>query len=344
MTLRHQFEDAAEPRYDAETLRKVTALAQRLKTREQETFTAGEIEAIGGEVGLETPFIRRAFRALTEGQQPVTEAVTRMPPRLWRTLASAWWAGGWTVPFILMGIPGAAETPAAFFMGWGVYIGLGVLFQGFSREEKERGMPVSGGPLLPPAPLSRAALLDTLFAIQRQLEGQKRRRAFLSLDVVGSSRMKLGAPDLAVEHSFGQLRAWLEGIVRAHGGELHGAAGDGIMCVFPDEHAALRAARQAQEGLPAFNAERNALDEPFRLRCGVTAGEVALEDGAPLGHANSAVIDRAAALQKHAAPGDIVVGAEAAAAGLVELGRLAPLAETVLGERAFSWQAAVPRS
>ena len=73
--------------------------------------------------------------------------------------------------------------------------------------------------------------------------------------------------------------------------------------------------------------------------CGVSAGEVAVEDDVPLGHVHSPVIDRAAVLQKQAVPGDIVVAAEVAAAALAELGGLSALPEPVGGARAFSWRA-----
>jgi class 3 adenylate cyclase len=188
-------------------------------------------------------------------------------------------------------------------------------------------------------PVSRPALLNLLFVLQRQLEGQKQHRAFLSVDVVGSSEMKRSANDLAVEHSFGQYRAWVEEVVRARDGEMQSAAGDGVMAIFPTDASAVRAARQLQEELAGFNQTHNRLPLPFRIRCGVSAGEVAMEEGTPLGHLQSPVIDRAAALQKRAEPGDIVVSAEAAGAALVELGNLAPLPGPMAGEPAFSWRA-----
>jgi class 3 adenylate cyclase len=174
------------------------------------------------------------------------------------------------------------------------------------------------------------------------LESQKQHRAFLSVDVVGSSEMKRSAPELAVEHSFGQFRRWVEEMARAHGGEVQSAAGDGMMGLFPTDAGAVRAARQLQEGLPRFNAEQNHLSMPFRVRCGVSAGEVAIEEGVPLGHLQSPVIDRAAALQKRAEPGDILVSAEVTAAALAELGRLEALPEPVVGAPAFSWRTARP--
>ncbi|HTE20128.1 MAG TPA: adenylate/guanylate cyclase domain-containing protein, partial [Armatimonadota bacterium] len=190
-----------------------------------------------------------------------------------------------------------------------------------------------------PDETSRIALLESLFSLQHRLEAGKTRCAFLSVDVVGSFEMKQGASDLTAEYSFGQFRLWVEGVVRDCGGELQSAAGDGIMCLFRTDSGALRAARRLQEGLARFNAEQNRLQHPFRIRCGVNAGPVALEAGMPLGYLHSPVIDRAAALQKRAEPGDILVSEEVAPAALMELGSLARLPEAVAGGTVFSWRA-----
>jgi class 3 adenylate cyclase len=351
---------AAEARYDRETLRRVTVLAQRLQDRQGETLTAAEIEAIGGEVGLERSFIRQALGLVTEKTTAVQQAVAAVPSAAWRRMltafTSAWWAAGWTIPFLMIGANfqgGGGDTPLPFFMGWGIYIGVGVLASSLIEDEekqKEKARrrrrhepePVQSAVAAEPAtaPLSRTVLLERLFALQHQLEAQKRHYAFLSLDVVGSTEMKLGADPLAMEYSFGQFRTWAEGVIRAAGGALQSTAGDGMMAVFEDDAAALRAARRLQSEIPAFNSGINRLSQPFSLRVGVSAGEVALEPGMPLGHLNSAVVDRAAALQKRGLPGDVVVSAELAATALVELGGLAPLPEEVHGQPAFSWLAA----
>jgi len=123
------------------------------------------------------------------------------------------------------------------------------------------------------------------------------------------------------------------------GGQVQSAAGDGMMCLFETDAGAVRAARLLQVGLAQFNAGRNRLPMPFRLRCGVSAGEVAMEEGASIGYLDSPVIDRAAALQKSAEPGDIVVSGEVAGVALVELGGLAALPEPIQGQPAFSWKA-----
>jgi class 3 adenylate cyclase len=239
---------------------------------------------------------------------------------------------------VLIGIATHGEAGALplfyFLIGAPLAGGLGWL----GASLRERHLP---RPLMTPS-VSRQGLLNLLFTLQRQLEGQKQRRTFLSVDVVGSSEMKRSAPELAVEHAFGLYRIWMEGVVRAHGGEMESAAGDGVMAIFPTDAGALKAARQLQEELPRFNQAQSHLPQPFHIRCGVSAGEVAIEEGMPLGHLHSPVIDRAAALQKRAAPGDIVVSGEVTATALVELGGLAPLSDPIAGEPAFSWQAGLP--
>jgi prepilin-type N-terminal cleavage/methylation domain-containing protein len=335
MRLRDQeSEIRSEPRYDPGTLRKVTALATRLQSRQQETLTAQEMEAIGEEVGLERGFIREALAHLTEGRAArEVRAPVAEPPKN-KAVGAAWWAAGWTIPLICVILSAqwfdGAVAGAMFFVGWAVYIAGGILL---SHESVERTSHQE---------MSRAALLEMLFTLQRALEGQKQHRAFLSVDVVDSSEMKRNAPELAVEYSFGQYRRWVEQTVRECGGEMQSSAGDGVMCVFPTDLGAVRAARELQEGLPRFNAEQNRLPAPFRVRCGASAGEVAIEPGVPLGHLYSAVIDRAAVLQKRAAPGDILVSGEMSGAASMELHGLAPLPELVAGGPALSWRREPP--
>lgn|GEM_PF-913302 len=232
------------------------------------------------------------------------------------------------------GIDGATALPYAF-----VGAGMLSLLGNAGARLRERYFPLPSAEKKEVGNLSRAELLDALFALQQQLQGQKQHRAFLSVDVVGSTEMKHGASDLAVEHAFGQLRRWIEQIVAANGGQIQSTAGDGMMCLFPNDAAAIRAARALQERLPQFNSTiSNALMPPFRLRCGVNAGDVAIEDGAPIGHLNSVVIDRAAQLQKRAEPEGILISGDMAVAAFAELGQAQLTPETILGEVVFIWR------
>jgi class 3 adenylate cyclase len=180
--------------------------------------------------------------------------------------------------------------------------------------------------------------VDLLFKLQGQLEGQKHRRTFLSVDVVGSSEMAQSANELVVEHSFSQFRSWLEEIIQAEGGLVQTVAGDGAMCLFPDEVSAVRAAHRIQSSLAEFNITRNRLTMPFQVRCGICSGEIALEEGVPLREIQSPAMYRAAMLQKRAEPGGIVVGEEVAIAATGQLSALTPLANPPSDQAAFSWK------
>ena len=342
MTLRHTDQEHqeqpryAEPRYDSETLAKVTRLAQELQSRHQQTMTAREMEEAGAEVGLDPAFIRRALAELAQKGRQKVQDVRTSGWKPTKSMVGAWWAAGWALPMILVvlfeRIFHGDIAAIGFFGGWALYIGGGIMLGGMAQEGSTEAGPTA------PQSVSRSTMLEMLFALQRELEGQKRHRAFLSVDVVGSSAMKQGQTDLAVEVSFDRFRRWLELIIMGCDGEMHSAAGDGMMCAFPDDASALRAARRIQEGIAGFNADHNRLSTPFRVRCGVSAGEVAVDPSVSLGHLHSPVIDRAAHLQKQAEPGGIVAGVELAGAALAELGDVASLPDRGDGLRALAWR------
>jgi len=177
-----------------------------------------------------------------------------------------------------------------------------------------------------------------LFALQRLLEGQKQRRVFLSVDVVRSSEMKRTSSELEAEYSFRQFHGWLEEIVTKHGGQIYSVAGDGAMCMFDDDVKAVKAALELQGCIVRFNETKNLLPVPFQIRCGISAGNVPVEDGMFIGQIHSHVLDRAAYLQRKARPGGIVVGGEISGAALTLLGSFSQLPDTPNGQVAFEWQ------
>lgn len=334
-----------EPRYDEDTLRRATALAQRLQSQSRDTYTAGEIERIGSEVGLDDRFIREALARL---MRPVTLRETRTADaHTLLTYSRAWWAAGWAFPFAMTFVGGSADAGPGFmfFLGWAVYIAGGILLKGKATAALQKGEEARRQALLPSpvaGNLSRQELLDLFFNLRGQLEGEKQHRAFLSVDVVGSSQLKHAGSELEVEYSFGQFHRWLEEIVRRCGGMVHSSAGDGFMAVFKEDQHAVAAARLLQEGMAGFNAHLNRLSQPFSIRCGLSSGPVAMSETARVGEVHSRIIDRAAILQKSADAGDILVGQEMAGAALAELGGLAVASEPVLGEKVFSWRSGRP--
>ena len=332
-------------RCDTETLRKVTVLAQELKRHHEDTFSPREMEAIGAEVGLEPVFIREAMRQLSA---PTAEQVTsRFSSKALLAFMAAWWSAGWTLPFFLAMVLGRGDrgfSVVMFMLGWGLYIGLGV----FGSTYMEMAKPEKSGKaekrkkkrVVAQGELSRQELLEALVILQRQLESPREHRAFLSIGVVNSTGMKSGQDNFSVEYSFGQYEAWVEGIVNSLGGEVNSAAGDGVMAAFRSDTDAVRAARMIQDSMPRFNAQHNRLPFPFQVRCGLTSGEIAIDPSVPLRRINSSLLDRAAVLQKQAAPGDIVLSGELAQTALLELGPIGPHMASEPGAPVFSRHAA----
>ena len=191
---------------------------------------------------------------------------------------------------------------------------------------------------------SREELVKQMMALQQQLEGQRQHHAFLSLDVVASTQMKQNAPELDVEFSFGSLRSWTEQVILAYGGQVHSAAGDGMMAMFHDDLSAVRAGRWLQEGIKQFNDSQNRLPLSFRVRCGISAGELAIDAQASLGNVYSPIIDRAAALQKAAEPGELLIGAELQDAATIEFGALSTRTDVPGQSVTLRWRPETPET
>jgi class 3 adenylate cyclase len=424
-----------ELRFDHESLRHVTVLAQELERVRSETLTAGEIEQIGSEAGLDVQAIRQALRTLAASRTRELLAAStrdrwmdlaaRSLPVLWALLGFLLLQGThlplWTAFEALFGYGGdflVPKTTAAAKEGLVLFVktvswlpgllagplmngrrrrfeagALGAVGAGFGllagslavwTEHQlavplhlELGLvlalvlaaaPVSGlvalaagevrtvvgrwltgggkrGEVLVGSSiaiaepgretsLSRQQIIAQLLELRARLEAQEAPRTFLSVDVVGSTAMKQ-SENLAAEYSFDQFRRWVEEEIRARGGVVHSAAGDGLMCMFEDEAAALAAGSSLMLGLDGFNTSRSRLRAPFRIRCGLSSGRVPLEEGVPLAHLQSGVIDRAAKLQKSAPPGAIVVGPELAAAAQHAYGEAGDPVEGSDGARAF---------
>jgi class 3 adenylate cyclase len=171
----------------------------------------------------------------------------------------------------------------------------------------------------------RQDLLKQLVELQEQLREGQQSVTFLSLDVVGSTKMKLGADALAIEFTFNEYHTYVEKVAEKHFGRIHSTAGDGITVTFDHPQNAFNAARQIQTGLIEFNALRNKIGTPLQLRAGIHSGEVVAPEAGNLTSVNFAsVIDIAAHLQKECAVGGIAVSDSSAAAivgGLAGIGK-----------------------
>lgn len=164
---------------------------------------------------------------------------------------------------------------------------------------------------------ARQDLLKQLVDLQEHLREGQQAATFLSLDVVGSTKMKLGADQLAVEFTFTEYHNYVARIAEKHFGNIHSTAGDGITVAFESPQNAFNAARQIQTGLVEFNAFRNKIDTPLQLRAGIHTGQVVAPEAGNMTSINFAsVIDIAAHLQKECPVGGVAISDDASV-GLV---------------------------
>ena len=182
---------------------------------------------------------------------------------------------------------------------------VGVLFQRLFNSGKK-------GSIVADRNTARQDLLKQLVDLQEHLREGQQAATFLSLDVVGSTQMKLNADPLAIEFTFNEYHNYVRRISEKHFGNIHSTAGDGITVAFEHPQNAFNAARQIQTGLVEFNAFRNKIDTPLQLRAGIHTGQVLAPEAGNMTSVNFAsVIDIAAHLQKECPVGGVAVSDDA---------------------------------
>jgi class 3 adenylate cyclase len=162
----------------------------------------------------------------------------------------------------------------------------------------------------------RQELLRQLEDLKAKLNSGEQPVTFLSVDIVGSTKMKELAEPLSIEYTFNEYHQFVDRIVRKYGGSVHSTAGDGMTCAFDTPTQAFGAAKNIQAGLIELNTFGNKTGFPIALRAGIHTGNVVAPRPGDIASLNFAhVIDIAAHLQKVAPIGGIVVS-EAAAKSL----------------------------
>ena len=90
---------------------------------------------------------------------------------------------------------------------------------------------------------SRAELLKVMGEAKRELESMGRDLAFLSIDVVNSTKMKLGEDKTFIEHDFREYKNLVDSKLRSNGSLKAAWTPDGVMACFPTIDAALKSAK-----------------------------------------------------------------------------------------------------
>jgi len=155
----------------------------------------------------------------------------------------------------------------------------------------------------------RQDLLRQLHHLREKLHSGQQTLTFVSIDIVGSTKLKQNALDpLAVEFTFNEYQNFVERVVHEHRGRVHSTAGDGAICAFENPVDAFAAAKHVQAGILEVNTFRNKLGAPIVLRCGIHSGTVVTPEAGDITSVNfNEVIDIASHLEKAAPPGGIAV-------------------------------------
>lgn len=160
----------------------------------------------------------------------------------------------------------------------------------------------------------RQDLLKQLINLQDKLKSGEQNITFLSVDLVGSTRIKANNDPLSVEFTFNEYHTFVENTARRFQGRVHSTAGDGVTLAFDHPQQAFGAAKLLQTGIFELNQFRNKLDRALIMRCGIHAGIVLTPQAGDIKSVNFAhVIDIAAHMQKVCPPGGIAISDTAAA-------------------------------
>jgi len=189
----------------------------------------------------------------------------------------------------------------------------------------------------------RDKLLRELAKVKKRLEKTKQKLAFLSVDIVGSTRIKVGQDPLILEHLFREYRVMLEAIFKKYRYRTASWTPDGVMACFPQVDLACAAAKDLLKKLPVFNKEKNRIGFPIQVRCGLNAGEVNYDESTPLELLSSRVLDITGHLQKAALPDSIFVTEEIYKELRDKNGHLL-CPDEVDGYKVYQWSIGVPQT
>ena len=147
----------------------------------------------------------------------------------------------------------------------------------------------------------RALLLKRYRDIEKALKGaQQKDCTFLSLDVVGSTQMKVGERDTAIAATFQAYEELVRRTFERCGVWKQTWTPDGVMACFLDLDLGVTAGQEILGGLAAFNASHNQLRTPLKVRGGLNIGSVSIFEDSALEKIADHSIDVAGHMQKHA--------------------------------------------
>lgn len=147
----------------------------------------------------------------------------------------------------------------------------------------------------------RAVLLKRYREIEDALKSASRKScSFLSIDVVGSTRMKVGERKTSIDATFQAYEELVKETFESYGVWKETWTPDGVMACFLDRELAVTAAVEILSALEGFNRDQNQLRTPIKVRCGLNEGDVAIFEDSALEKIADHAIDIAGHMQKYA--------------------------------------------
>jgi class 3 adenylate cyclase len=184
---------------------------------------------------------------------------------------------------------------------------------------------------------AREELLKRYREIESALKSAKRKRcAFLSVDIVGSTQMKIGERDADIGATFQAYEEMLKKIFEQYGAWKQAWTPDGVMICFLQLDLAVGAAQRILQGLKKFNEHDNRLRTPIRVRCGLNVGEVPIYEDSKLEKVADHSIDVAGHMQKQGNVDALWVGHNVLEK-ISDQSAFHPTGQTVDGFQVFEW-------
>lgn len=159
----------------------------------------------------------------------------------------------------------------------------------------------------------RMAMLREYAETKKLLFQQKRRLAFLSVDVVNAARLKTGEDKLVIEHAIAEYRKYVERVFNANNVWKTMWQGETALSAFFTADAAVRAGQQIIRELGWFNDGVHQARVKFEVHAGVSMGDVVFPDDKRIEDLTDETLDLAIALREGAPAGTLWMAREAQA-------------------------------
>ncbi len=186
---------------------------------------------------------------------------------------------------------------------------------------------------------ARESLLKRYREIEGALKAAKRKRcAFLSIDVAGSTLMKENEQEMAVSVTFQAYMDMLEDIFERYGAWKQVWTPDGVMVCFLQLDVAAAAAQSVLRRLRKFNRTENMLKTRISVRCGLNEGEVPIYEDSKLEKVAHPVLDLTGHMQKYANADTVWVSKEVFKR-LDDKSGFKPIGKKVDGHEVYEWSA-----